>query len=388
MAGYVFLSNSSKPSEEKRRSREDVKISNVSRPCIKAALDLGYEVTLGTNRHKPEELSCEFPIKLYDSHTYRSITAFKDNKIAYDNLCRVLDSGNVEVIHCNTPVGGLVGRLAGKKKKIKKIIYTAHGFHFYKGAPLINRTVYKWAEQIMARWTDVIITMNKEDFEAAKKFKLRGNGKVYLVHGVGVDTDLYNTDRSGRMEKRANIGLKDDDVAIISMGDLIKRKNYDTAIRAVAATQNKNLHYFICGKGPEKEALEALAKELGVSDQIHLLGFRSDIKELLSAVDLFLFTTKQEGLPRSMMEAMASGLPCVASRIRGNTDLLEGTDGGFLCNTFAVEEYAEKLSFLAENPEKREAMGKSNLETIKAFSIETVTEEIRAIYNAELPKKA
>ena len=177
MAGYVFLSNSSKPSEEKRRSRENVKISSVSRPCIEAALDLGYEVTLGTNRHKPEELSCEFPIKFYDSHTYRSITAFGDNKIAYDNLCKVLDQGDVEVIHCNTPVGGLVGRLAGKRKKIKKIIYTAHGFHFYKGAPLINRTVYKWAEQIMAHWTDVIITMNKEDFEAAKKFKLRKKRK-------------------------------------------------------------------------------------------------------------------------------------------------------------------------------------------------------------------
>ena len=164
------------------------------------------------------------------------------------------------------------------------------------------------------------------------------------------------------------------------MGDLIERKNYDTAILAIAEANNPALQYFICGKGPEEEKLKALAESLGVSEQIHFLGFRSDIKELLAAVDIFLFTTKQEGLPRSMMEAMASGLPCVASKIRGNTDLLEGTDGGYLCETIDVSAYAEALNHLANDKILREAMGRNNLITIQKFSIETVNEEIRKVY--------
>ena len=160
MAGYVFLSNSTKPSEEEQNSRTEVKLTNVSRPCLQTALEMGYDVYFGTNRANPEELQCELPVKMYDSHSYRSITAFKDNKVAYDNLVQIVKKGKVDVIHCNTPVGGFVGRLVGRRYKVHKVIYTAHGFHFFKGAPLFNRTVLKWAEMIMAHWTDAIITMN------------------------------------------------------------------------------------------------------------------------------------------------------------------------------------------------------------------------------------
>ena len=386
MPGYVFISNGTKPTKEKYESRDVIKPGNVSRPCLQAALDMGYDVVLGVQRDKTDELACDMPIKLYDAHTYRSITAWKDNKIAYDNLNNIIRENNVQVIHCNTPVGGMIGRLCGRKNHVKKIIYTAHGFHFYKGAPLFNRTVLKWAERLMARWTDVIITMNQEDFDAAKKFKLRKGGKVYFVHGVGITLSDFEGLNTLRQTKRDELGVKDDDIVLISMGDLVPRKNYGTAIRAIAKANNPHLQYYICGKGPEEENLKALADSLGVAEQIHFLGFRSDIKELLTAADIFLFTTKQEGLPRSMMEAMASGLPCIASRIRGNTDLLEGTDGGYLCKTTDVSAYAEKLNLLANDKNLREMMGKNNLITIKKFSIETVNEEIRKIYEAELDK--
>ena len=179
------------------------------------------------------------------------------------------------------------------------------------------------------------------------------------------------------------MGLGENDVALISMGDLIGRKNYDTAIRAIAEANLPALHYFICGKGPEEEKLKALAESLGVTKQIHFLGFRSDIKGLLAAADIFLFTTKQEGLPRSMMEAMSSGLPCIASKIRGNTDLLDGTEGGFLCETTDVAAYAEKLKLLANDKALRRAMGENNIIAIQKFSTETVNEELRKVYEAE-----
>ncbi len=384
MRGYVFVGNSTKPTEERYKSRDAVTLSNVSRPCLQVALDMGYDVYLGTNRENPEGLECELPVKLYDAHTYRSITAVRDNWIAYRNLSKVIKDGQIKVIHCNTPIGGMVGRLCGKRHKLEKIIYTAHGFHFYKGAPLLNRTVLKWAEKLMARWTDVIITMNQEDYEAAKKFKLRKGGKVYFVHGVGITLSDFEGLRDFRPQKRDELGVKEDDIVLVSMGDLVPRKNYGTAIRAVAEANNPALQYFICGKGPEEEKLKALAENLGVAKQIHFLGFRSDIKELLTAADVFLFTTKQEGMPRSMMEAMASGLPCIASKIRGNTDLLEDAYGGYLCEVTDVSAYVEKLKLLAEDKALREQMGRNNLITIQKFSTETVTEEIRRIYELEL----
>lgn len=385
MAGYVFIGNSTKPTEEKLNSREDIKLDNISRPCLNAALNLGYEVVLGVNRNNPHELSCkELPISLYDSHTYRSITAIKDNYIAYKNLCDVINEKHVDVIHCNTPVGGMIGRLVGKRYHVKKIIYTVHGFHFYKGAPLFNRTVIKWAEMIMAHWTDVIITMNQEDYEAAKKFKLRNNGKVYYVPGVGIDTDIYKNVVVDKNEIRSSLGLKDSDIVCISMGDLIPRKNYGVAIKAIAQCKNPNIHYLICGRGSELDNLQKLVKEQEIENQIHFLGYRTDIKELLQAADIFLFTTLQEGMPRSMMEAMASGLPCITSRIRGNVDLLEDGKGGFLVPVYDVNVIAEKLKVLASDAELRKKMSEQNLVRILDFDTAKVKEIIGKIYREEL----
>lgn len=380
MSGYVFLANDTKPTKEKYESREMIKPGNVSRPCLQTAIDMGYDVTLGVQRDKPEELTCDLPVMLYDAHTYRSITAWSDNKIAYKNLNKVIQENDVQVIHCNTPVGGMIGRLCGKKNHVKKIIYTAHGFHFYKGAPLFNRTVLKWAEMIMAHWTDAIITMNQEDYESAKKFKLRKGGKVYFVHGVGITLSEFVGLSELRQAKRNELGVKDDDIVLISMGDLVPRKNYGTAIRAVAKANNPHLQYFICGKGPELENLKNLAVELRIENQIHFLGFRSDVKELLSAADVFLFTTLQEGLPRSMMEAMAMGLPCVASQIRGNVDLIENGKGGYLCSSTDVEGFAEAICCIAEESELREQMKQYNIERIKKFDVSVVEKEIREIY--------
>lgn len=384
MAGYVFLANSTKPSEADRNSRNAIKLSNVSRPCLAAALDMGYDVYYGVNRANPETLEVELPIHLYESHTYRSITALKDNWTAYRNLCKVMEKGDIQAVHCNTPVGGMIGRLCGRKYKADKVIYTAHGFHFYKGAPLFNRTILKWAEKIMARWTDAIITMNQEDYEAAKKFKLRKGGKVYLVHGVGITLKDFKGLESVREGKRTELGLREQDVVLISMGDLVARKNYEAAIRAVAMAKNPDLHYLICGKGPLMGELQALAKGLGVEQQVHFLGFRKDVRELLRAADIFLFTTRQEGLPRSLMEAMASGLPCVVSNIRGNVDLVEDGVNGYLYSSEDAAGFARGITELACDKQKRVEMAQRNLDKIKQYDVAVVEQEIRAIYEEVL----
>lgn len=307
-----------------------------------------------------------------------------ENLKAYKQLKKLVMTGKYDLIYCNTPIGGVLGRFVGKSCKVKKVIYQAHGFHFYKGAPKKNWLIYYPVERWLAHYTDALITINSEDFELAKnKFRLRNNGKVYYVPGVGIDTEQYNSNEKTRKEKRLELGLEENDIALISMGDLIERKNYDSAIRAVAEANEPRLKYFICGSGIEEEKLKTIAKKLGIEKQIYFLGFRSDVKDLLVSADIFLFTTKQEGLPRSMMEAMASGLPCIASRIRGNTDLLDGTNGGFLCDVTDVCAYAEKIKLLANDETLRRDMGKNNLITIQKFNIRNVSEEVRKIYEAE-----
>lgn len=342
----------------------------------------GYESNLD---YKTDEK--KYGIRIHQVDFVRSPLDVRNYK-AYKQLISIVKHEKYDIIHCNTPIGGVLGRLVGKRNKGCKVIYQAHGFHFYNGAPKKNWLIYYPVEKWLARYTDALITINNEDFELAKtKLKLRKNGKVYYVPGVGIDIAQYELPARVREKKRVELKLSKNDVALISMGDLIERKNYDTAIRAVAKANNPALQYFICGKGPEEEKLKVLAERLGVSKQIHFLGFRSDIKELLTSADVFLFTTKQEGLPRSMMEAMASGLPCIASEIRGNMDLLESRDGGYLCKTADVAAYAEALNLLANDRALRERLGRNNLITIQRFSTEIVNEEIKKIYELELCKK-
>lgn len=382
--GYVFISNSNKPSDDVNNSMSPITTSNVNRPCLESAISLGYEVFLGVNRKHADRLECDLPVKLYDSHTYRNPFSIIDNSVALIHLFNLIKNNDIKVIHCNTPVGGLVGRICGMICHVDKIIYTAHGFHFYKGGPVFKNWVYKTAERTMALGTDIIITMNQEDYEAAKGFKLRKNGKVYMVHGVGVNTDKFKEAVVNRESFRTEMGFKDDDFLCISMGDLIERKNYSAAIRAIAETNKNNIHYIICGEGPMKQELISLANELGITKQIHFLGFRSDIIELLRISDLFLFTSFQEGLPRSLMEAMASGLPVVASKIRGNVDLINDGINGYLCPPNRVDILAQRIQQLMDSPTLRKSMGEKNILTIQNYDVGCVKNEIDMIYSENI----
>lgn len=359
------------------------KITNFTKPSLISSQSLGYEFHLAANCSSFPDDASKNNVTIHHIDIERYPFSLK-NIIAYKQMLELIEREKFDVIHCNTPIGGVLGRLCGKKAGVPKVIYTAHGFHFYKGASLIDRTIFKWAEMWMARYTDTIITMNKEDYQAAQKFKLRNNGKIYYVPGVGVDTEMYQLKNVDSNELKNSLGLSLDDIVLIAMGDLIDRKNYASSIQAIAKANNKKLHFLICGKGPKLEALQKLASDLGVEKQIHFLGFRTDIKELLTIADIFFFTTYQEGLPRSMMEAMSAGLPCIASKVRGNVDLIQEGVGGFLRDPDDSEGFAEAINILALDKALREKMKASNLEKIKKFDVENVKKEMKKIYNIEL----
>ncbi|WP_019680551.1 glycosyltransferase family 4 protein [Ruminococcus flavefaciens] len=357
------------------------KVNNFSYSAMVAAQNLGIEFSIAGNWGYPDDAARKADEKKYGIKIYQVdfIRAPYDprNYKAYRQIKAITEREKFDLIHCNTPIGGIVGRLAAKKCGVRNVIYQAHGFHFYNGAPFINRALFYPIEKHFAKYTDVLVTINHEDFEAAKAFRLKKNGRLRYVHGVGIDLSVYDGIAAHRDSKRAELGLDNEDIAVISVGELNRNKNNIVIAQAMAKINNKHLHYYLCGVGPEEEALKSFASDHGLADNIHFLGYRNDIKELLSACDIFVMPSFREGLSRSLMEAMACGLPCVVSKIRGNTDLVK-KGGGHLCSPDSSDEFAEGIKDCLISD--RNAMGAVNMQAVKSYDLSIVTAEWEKIY--------
>ena len=300
-----------------------------------------------------------------------------DNRKAYKQLLFLIDKYKIEGVLCSTPIGGAIARLAAKKKKIAPVLYEAHGFLFFKGAPFINRTIYKWEEIILAHFTDVLITITNEDYKAAQKLKLRSGIKPYLVHGAGVKVGVQvNCEKA---MKRNQMGVPEDSFLIVSAGELNKNKNTEVIVKALKEFRGQNVHYIACGVGPEEENLRSLASNLGVSSQFHLLGYRTDMPEVMAVSDVFTMMSFREGMPRSVLEAMDLGLPCVGSNTRGIRDLID-EKGGIICNPTDPIALSNAILKLKNDPALRNQMGEYNKEKVKQYSSEVVRKELYEIY--------
>lgn len=302
----------------------------------------------------------------------------KDNIKAYGQLKSVVENGRYDIVHCHTPNAAVITRLVCRKFRKKnglKVFYTAHGFHFYKGAPKLNWLVYYPVEKYCSRFTDKLITINREDYELAKhKFHA---GQVHYVPGVGVDLSRFENVRVDRAAKRKEIGVPEDAFLLLSVGELNENKNHQVVIRALAKLNDPNVHYAIAGTGDKREYLLELAKELGVEKQLHLLGYRKDIPELNYAADVFCFPSIREGLAVSVMEAMACGLPVICSAIRGNTDLItEDPDLLFAPTDVASCKKAIEKVLGMDCCE----LSDSNRRSVRLFSTENVLMAVNAIY--------
>lgn len=366
------------------------RVNNFSYSSMIAAKQLGVEFHIagnwtGYSDNKEKEADEEkYGIRIHQIDFIRTPYDLRNIK-AYKQLVQLIKREKFDAIHCNTPTGGVLGRLAGKKCKVKKIIYQAHGFHFYKGAPKKNWLIYYPIEKWLAKYTDALITINNEDYELAKsKFQLRHNGKVYYVPGVGIDLSQYDLPDGIREKKRTELGLKETDIVLISSGELNENKNNQIIIQALSKLRHESLYYIICGTGLKYDELKKMTSDNGLDDYILFLGYRNDIKELYRASDIFVMPSLREGLSRSIMEAMASGLPCVVSNIRGNTDLLENTNSGFLCEATDVLAYTKKIKKLANDETMRKTMGKNGLAAIQKFNMETVEIAVSKVYKSEL----
>lgn len=347
-------------------------------PYLKMLKEMGYKTYVAAKNDFVNE-PCVIPYcDNYIDIPFERSPLNKRNITAYRELKRLIDEEHFDIIHCHTPVGGALTRLAARKsqKKGTKVIYTAHGFHFYKGAPLKNWLLYYPAEKLCSYWTDVLITINKEDYALAQR-KMKAK-KIVYVPGVGIDLDKYSTAAVNKVEKRKELDVPNNAVLLLSVGELNENKNHETVIRAVASLNDPRICYCIAGKGDKKERLEALISELKLNNKVKLLGYRSDINELLYAADIFVFPSYREGLPVALMEAMAHGMPIACSRIRGNVDLIDEGKGGVMFDPQSIDSVKDSIKVLLDADWKE--MKKYNLEKIKKFGLANVMSQIKRVY--------
>ena len=346
--------------------------------------DMGYEVHSMANPYvdqDPAKTRVEMPnidsiggIVKHDWVCARS-PYDKNNIIALKQLNSLLDSTHFDIVHCHTPMGGVLARIACApyRKKGLKVIYTAHGFHFFKGAPRKNWLVYYPIEKELSRVTDTLVTITREDYALA-----RGSffaGRTSYVPGVGVDLEKFRDVAIDRDAKRREMGIVPSDILLLSVGELNTNKNHQVVIQALGRLSNLNIHYVIAGTGDQADALKQLAAECGVN--LHLLGYRSDVPELLKAADIYALPSLREGLNVSLMEAMASGLPCICGDIRGNQDLIDDGKGGYRVPSADVTAWAEAITkALYASLE----FGEYNQKKISGFSKELVEDNMNSIY--------
>ena len=293
-------------------------------PYLKWFKEQGYEVHVATNGDEKIEY-CDVKHKIPFERSPIKINNIK----AIFKLKKIIENEKFDIIHCHTPMGSVVTRLAAKnaRKKYKtKIIYTAHGFHFFKGAPLLNWIIFYPIEKNLSKYTDCLITINEEDYNLAKrKFKSK---RIEFVNGVGVDKSKFDFKMSDteKHELRQSLGLKDDDFVIIYVAELSKRKNQGMLIKVIKKLVDdgkENIKVILPGIDSMNGYYQEMTKKLKIENNIKFLGYRKDIPRLLKISDLYVSTARQEGLPVNIIEAMFSGLPIIATDCRGNRDIVE-----------------------------------------------------------------
>ena len=302
----------------------------------------------------------------------------RKNIKAYKQLLDLMKSVKFELVHCHTPMGGVLARLAAHKTGTGPVIYTVHGFHFYKGAPLINWLVYYPVERWLARYTDMLITINEEDYRRAKGFKAK---RVEQIPGVGVELkrEDWLTDEEKEIVRK-KLNLSEDTVVLISVGELNDNKNQVMVLRTLKKMKELDFTYCICGQGPRHEYLLSYARKHGLVNKMRFLGYRFDLSKILQISDIFLMPSKREGLPTSVMEAMVYGLPVIGTNIRGNNELIVDGITGYLValdNDRVMQKQIEKLY---SNELLRYQMGHYGKEKIKNYGRQIVKEKMQQFY--------
>lgn len=348
---------------------------------IRKLMDEGHTVDIATN----ESTSAVPEFYKNAGCTVHQISCSRSpfdtgNIKAVGQIKKIVSENGYDIVHCHTPIAAACTRLACRKarKKGVKVFYTSHGLHFHNGAPLKNWLIYYPVEKFCAHFTDVLITINNEDYERAKK-KLKAK-KVEYVPGVGVDIEKFGSAEVDKRQKRSELGVPEDAFLLLSVGEVNENKNHKVILKAMAKVNDGNVHYAVAGEGNQKAPLLALAKELGIGERVHLLGYRKDINELCAVSDAFCFPSYREGLGLAAIEGMIYGLPIITSDVHGINDYSVNGVSGYKCDPDDSEGFADAVRKLLADPEKREEMARHNRQYARKYDVSGIIAQMKKIY--------
>lgn len=324
-------------------------------------------------------------IRLHPLGIEKSPLKVVKNLRAVRQLRRIIQEEKIDLIHCHTPLGGVVARLAVRGSRNRpKVIYTAHGFHFYSGAPLLNWLCFYPVERLLARFTDCIITINREDWARSRRFHLKRGGMCNQIPGVGIHLSRFCPCEGKRADLRRQLGIPHDAFHIVSAAELNENKNQSVIIQAIASLSHEDIYYSICGDGPYVERLKQMIRDCGLEHRVHLLGFRTDMEKILQSADCFAFPSRREGLGIAALEALACGIPVIAADNRGTREyMIDGVDG-IVCFPDDVQAFARAISRLRDDPELCRRMGNAGRTIAVKFSISEADTIMRRVYQEML----
>jgi len=364
----------------------DIHLQVFHLPYIKLLQEKGYQVDAAVEiRGNGQVAGINH---LYNLPFKRTLFTAKLIK-AYLGLKEIINNGNYDVIHCHTPIPAALTRLAAKQARIKgtKVLYTAHGFHFYKGAPLSYWLTYYPIEKWLSRYTDAIVTINKEDYDVVKtKFK---RTVAYHINGIGVDLSrfksLANTDKD---QIKHSVGLPENAFTLLYAANFITRKNHQFIINCLPELKKEipALKVLFAGSGILIDKMKKQVKILGLEDTVHFMGFYKDINRLLAITDVAISASKQEGLGLALAEAMICNVPVVATKDRGHNELIKHGESGLLFTQNSKKEFIKNIVMLYNNPQQAMMLSSCATKEINKFSIANSLTAMNTIYDKYLSK--
>lgn len=355
---------------------------------------MGYTVHYAANLNEPDYLDSrsrlrELGVIPHHIDAARSPFRLRENRQAFHQLMQLTRQIPFRIVHCHTPVGGVLGRLIGLfgGKRAPVILYTAHGFHFYKGAPPVNRTLYYLAERTLAHFTDILILINREDEENARRFHLKKGGRICRIPGTGLDRERFRPpDPAAREEWREELGIGEHELFLLSVGELNRNKNHQTVLKALAEMKRRcagpsAIRYGICGEGVLHDVLSRQISALGLRDTVTLYGYREDIPRMLSCADASVFPSKREGLGMAGLESLAVGTPVIAADNRGTREYMVRGGNGFIFDPPDAEGLIGAIeSFRSLSDTERKAMSERCRISTEPFDQKYADQIMREVY--------
>ncbi len=354
---------------------------------VKILQEKGYEVHYASDFNNPvyefdPELLKQEGIVLWPITLHKKPWHIMTNAKGLSQLSQIIKEENISLVHCHNPVGGMLGRLAGFfSGKKPYVIYTAHGFHFFKGAPLSYWLIFYPVERFLAHFTDMIITINREDYDRASRFFLKRGGCVELLHGVGLNTERFHPRENIRAEVRYELGIPDNAFHIVTAAELNGNKNQMVILKAINKLADKNIYYSICGRGGNCEALAEYIENNNLASTCKLRGYRTDMERILQSADVFAFPSKREGFGMAAVEALGCGVPVIAADNRGTREYMKNGENGIVCDADDYEAFANAIYTLQHDESLRKTYSQRALALSHDFTKDAANLTMRQIYN-------